>query len=260
MRQSALLTQFSNVVSFLGRSLGPSYEVVLYDAKNDFQIIAIANGELSGRTVGDACSPTIRFWLQNGLLERQSLVNICTKLDNPPRQIRSSVLILRNQQQKVEGLLALNFDDSKFHQLQQQIFDLIHPLEYVLGQRNTGEINNLESDLEIINESISSVADKLSTSEQLKVQSSALPYQYLGAQEHSLKQEFEQILGQYAHSRYGATVAKLRYNAQLTTTERRSLVKLLNQHGFFSRKGAIQFVAAELNCSTPTVYRYLKLA
>ena len=50
---SDILQQYKILVEFLGKALGPDYEVVLQDltSKNN-AIIAIANGHISGRTIG----------------------------------------------------------------------------------------------------------------------------------------------------------------------------------------------------------------
>jgi len=43
--------QYTVLVDFLGHILGPDYEVALHELKDDSnEIIAIANGELTGRT------------------------------------------------------------------------------------------------------------------------------------------------------------------------------------------------------------------
>ena len=45
--------QYTVLVDFLGHILGPDYEVALHELKDDSnEIIAIANGELTGRHLG----------------------------------------------------------------------------------------------------------------------------------------------------------------------------------------------------------------
>ncbi|MCI8884947.1 MAG: hypothetical protein HFG87_03075, partial [Dorea sp.] len=48
--RSNSLQQYITVVEFLGKTLGPDYEVVLQDLNPEHQaIVAIANGHISGR-------------------------------------------------------------------------------------------------------------------------------------------------------------------------------------------------------------------
>ena len=50
---SALLSYYVRLTEFLGRALGPDYEVALHDLTDDHcSIIAIANNHVSGREVG----------------------------------------------------------------------------------------------------------------------------------------------------------------------------------------------------------------
>lgn len=44
---------------------------------------------------------------------------------------------------------------------------------------------------------------------------------------------------------------------RLTQEERISVVKQLNEQGFFKLKGAVQYAARQLFCSTASIYRYL---
>ena len=48
-----LIRRYSLLVEFLGRILGPDYEIVLHDlSRKQPSVIAIANGQISGRTIG----------------------------------------------------------------------------------------------------------------------------------------------------------------------------------------------------------------
>ena len=48
-----MLQQYSVIVQFLGKTLGPDYEIVLHDLNPDHnEIVAIANSHVSGRNIG----------------------------------------------------------------------------------------------------------------------------------------------------------------------------------------------------------------
>ena len=57
---SNILHQYTLLVDFLGKALGPDYEIVLHDITSEpSRIVAIANSHISDRTIGsrspDAC-------------------------------------------------------------------------------------------------------------------------------------------------------------------------------------------------------------
>ena len=59
---SNILHQYTLLVDFLGKALGPDYEIVLHDITSEpSRIVAIANSHISDRTVG---SPTANAALQ----------------------------------------------------------------------------------------------------------------------------------------------------------------------------------------------------
>ena len=48
-----LLSQYTRLVDFLGRVLGPDYEIILHEIlPEQSRVAAIANGGISGRDVG----------------------------------------------------------------------------------------------------------------------------------------------------------------------------------------------------------------
>ena len=50
--RNELLNQYKILVNFLGKTLGPSFEIVLHEIKGEeVKMIAIANGEISNRTL-----------------------------------------------------------------------------------------------------------------------------------------------------------------------------------------------------------------
>lgn len=236
MRQT--LEQYSFLVNFIGRSLGPSYEVVLFDAQNDFEIVAISHAEISGRKIGDKASERLRNYLKNGLKDKNYLINISVNINS--KVLRSSVLLLYSPKQKLDAILEINFDDSKFKALHRELLDLIHPLEYVLKTTSRLDLTDVSLDTK--------------KNEQYD---NYLPYQYLAEDERSINNIFEQIMLKNIRSKYSTLISKLKYNGSLTPKERQQLVKLLKKNDFFRLKGSILFCAEKMSCSVPTIYRYL---
>ena len=69
-----LIRQYTLIVDFLGHVLGPDYEIALHELEDDSnRIIAIANGELTGRHIGSPLSNKMLEYLTSHLYETQDL-------------------------------------------------------------------------------------------------------------------------------------------------------------------------------------------
>ena len=68
-----LKRHYTLIVDFLGHILGPDYEVALHELKDDSnEIIAIANGELTGRHLGSPLSNKMLEYVAGNLYETQN--------------------------------------------------------------------------------------------------------------------------------------------------------------------------------------------
>ena len=64
--KNKILNQYKLLVNFLGKTLGPSFEVVLHEVKGEeVKMIAIANGEVSDRVLEDTISSETLNILKN---------------------------------------------------------------------------------------------------------------------------------------------------------------------------------------------------
>ena len=64
--RNELLNQYKILVNFLGKTLGPSFEIVLHEIKGEeVKMIAIANGEISNRTLENSISSETLNILKN---------------------------------------------------------------------------------------------------------------------------------------------------------------------------------------------------
>ena len=126
--KNEILNQYKLLVNFLGKSLGPSFEVVLHEVKGEeVKMIAIANGEVSDRVLEDTVSSeTLNILKNKSSHNEESMVNHTVLLKNGKKVRSSSMLIKENQ--KVVGMLCINFDDSKFHELNCQLLRIIHQI------------------------------------------------------------------------------------------------------------------------------------
>lgn len=111
---SEYLEQYKPMVKFLAEVLGENCEVILHDL-SDFEnsIIAVENGQISGRKVGDSLTDlALNILKDQEKLDNDYLANYNTKtFDN--RRLKSSTYFIKEDDQ-VKGMLCVNIDVSKY--------------------------------------------------------------------------------------------------------------------------------------------------
>ena len=215
-----IMLYYIEQVEFLGVTLGPSYEIVLYDLRReDKSIIAIANGHISNRGLGAPLTESIlKSIAQRTYYELDYKANYNSVLRDG-KILRSSSLYIKDSNKELIGLLCINFDDSSFKDLGNQLMTLIHPNE-LIQKNNFEKIENIKfsDESDNIGATMEEVADN-AIDRVLK--NSSIPID------------------------------------RLNKAEKMDIVKILNNKGIFMLKGAIPYVAKLLHSSEATIYRYL---
>ena len=128
---NTLLRQYVKLTEFLGTALGPDYEVALHDLTDkNRSIIAIANGHISGREIGAPLTNAALSVLMDKSYETQDWRLHYTGVSAEGKQLRSSTLFIKEGGQLI-GMLCINFDDSRYQALGQQILALCHPESFL---------------------------------------------------------------------------------------------------------------------------------
>ncbi|PAB58536.1 helix-turn-helix transcriptional regulator [Anaeromicrobium sediminis] len=214
-----MLKQYSVLVEFLGKTLGPDYEVALHDI-GDYtnSIVAIANGHISGRTIG---APMTNLGLN--VISDKSYKNKDYKLNyngvsKDQRILRSSTMFIKDENEELVGMLCINFDDKRYVDITNQILKLCHPDELIEQNSTYESVSSIAAEAESFSGSITEVTTnalkKISSDNNIPID-------------------------------------------RLTQDERLHIVDILNQKGIFMLKGAVSEVAKQLHCSEPSIYRYL---
>lgn len=97
----------------LAEQFGSDCEIVVHDLTredHDNTIVAIENGHVSGRTLGDGPSRVALEAMQGGHIEDR--LNYFTK-SRDGRMLRSSTIFVKDGQGHAQGILAINYDVSK---------------------------------------------------------------------------------------------------------------------------------------------------
>ena len=117
--------QYTVLVDFLGHILGPDYEVALHELKDDSnEIIAIANGELTGRHLGSPLSNKMLEYLTSHLYETQDYVLRFESTAITGKKLCSNSLFIKGPRNELTGLLCINFDSSRYQELSARVMDL----------------------------------------------------------------------------------------------------------------------------------------
>ena len=215
---------YTLLVDFLGKILGPDYEVALHELLDDSnEIIAIANGELTGRHLGSPLSNKMLEFLTSRLYETQDYVLRFESTSVTGKKLCSNSLFIKDPHGRLVGLLCINFDDSRYRAISDHILKLCHPdlfVTDVLAQ----PLPESEDDM-----------SARSSPEKFRNSADAVALD-------AINRELE---------RMGVTPE------QLTPEKRLQVITALEAGGLFLLKGAVKSAAASLHCSPASVYRYI---
>ena len=220
---SLILQHYIKLTEFLGSALGPDYEVALHDlTRKDRSIIAIANGCISGREIGAPMTNMALSILRDKSYERMDYHLHYYSINVNGKDLRSSTFFIKDGGRLI-GLLCINFDDSRYQAISDQILGLCHPDPFVSDVLAPPPPEG------------GSVLSARSAPEKFRNSADAVALD-------AINRELE---------RMGVTPG------HLTHSERLQVITSLESAGIFLLKGAIKSAAAALGCSTASIYRYL---
>lgn len=228
---SDILQHYTILVEFLGKALGPDYEVVLHDlSSKDFAIAAIANGHISGRKAGGPLTDAALRMLSSRAYETDDFLSNYRGIAPNGHILRSSTMFIRDEENRPIGLLCINFDDWRYKELTEKMLSIIHPESY-LEQHPAYTQPLLQRPVEkpALQESSAAITENFS------MDIPALMQKIFDDATASLETPVD----------------------RLNQFERREIVEQLNEQGLFQLKGAVSFVARKFSCSNATIYRYL---
>lgn len=213
---------YTLLVDFLGHILGQDYEVALHELNDDSnQIIAIANGELTGRHIGSPLSNKMLEYVAANLYETQDYVLDFESISANGKKMRSNSMFIKGRSGELAGLLCINFDASRYEELSARIMDLCGSAIRPAAPSGTHLI-----------------AESGDPSE------GSRPYPT------SIAGATASIVSEVV-ANYPVPVDRL------TQDEKMEIMDLLNRKGVFLLKGSVSHVAKELHSSEASIYRYL---
>ena len=110
-----------SIMKLIASQFGENCEVVLHDWSKEYSstIIAIENGPVSGRKVGDA-GRNLGLEVMRGTSDGSNQLNYLTKTKDG-RILRSSSLYLKDETGRLVGALCINVDVTNYINMQKQL-------------------------------------------------------------------------------------------------------------------------------------------
>ena len=217
------LHYFTKVAEFFGRVLGPDYEVALHDISDrNGALVALANGHISGRKIGEPVSDRLREIMENKEYENNDYILHQYGMSSNGKILCSSSMFIKDVLGNLIGVLCINFDDSRYRELSHRVFNLCHPDALVDTNFRFDE---------------SRVPANVVDSKSPRLQS---------APDGS------------AYDIINATIKELNLAMEdMSLKDKMELLRILDDKGVFLIKGAVKDAAKIFGCSSATMYRHL---
>ncbi|KAJ49958.1 putative transcriptional regulator YheO [Clostridium tetanomorphum] len=152
MNDEQILAMYIPIVNFIGDALGASCEVVLHDTRNaSNSVIAIKNNNVSGRKIG---SPLTDLALKKLKDEKKNPEQYITKYSGKTKDgkiLNSSTYFIRNNDNKIIGMLCINIDVTKLINFKNLFNELTNEL---IGEGKEDFIEEQNKESENFTESI----------------------------------------------------------------------------------------------------------
>lgn len=123
------LPLLETVIKGLAKHFGSKCELVLHDYQKDFSssIVAIENGELTGRSVGRG-GTEIGLRIIQGDQSEDGLFHYSTQTKDG-RRLHSSTIYLKNEEGEIIGSLCINCDMTDLMNLKASVDQMIEPMQ-----------------------------------------------------------------------------------------------------------------------------------
>lgn len=120
-----LLEQYKILVQFLGQALGSDYEIVLHDlSEGGNAIVAIANGQISGRSEGAPLTNLALRFLADREYEQHNFKVGYRGVSQANTELRSSTMFVKDETGRLIGMLCVNFDPTRCRKAAQAVLEV----------------------------------------------------------------------------------------------------------------------------------------
>lgn len=227
-----IIKQYTKLVEYLGKALGPDYEIVLHDlTEGNYSVVAIANGFNSNRHLGSPITQKALSFIHDGVYLSSDYQIGYPGVTHEQSETISSTMFIKDDSGSLIGMLCINFN-TKHNQ------DILNQISVLLKLSQPAEATPSVSG------SPAEPKDNLQTS---SPHSSA-----------DVPEVFSSSLEELISDVISETISPSTPVERMNQSEKMEIVRKLKENGVFSIKGAVREVAGYLHCSEPSIYRYLK--
>lgn len=136
-------TRYTALVEFLGKALGPDYEVVCHDLTgNTHRVLAIANQQVSGRSADAPLSSlALSFIREREYLDSDYRLSY-KGISASGERLRCSTMFIKGDQGELLGMLCINFNSSKYEAFARAVSGFVeanYGMELAAGEGDTVE-------------------------------------------------------------------------------------------------------------------------
>lgn len=130
---NAVLKRYCRIADVIAETFGPRCEAVVHDlSQPESSVVYVANGSVTGREAGQSFDHLVREVLMNKDFREDRAVNYMFETADH-RKIKSSSLLIRDEEGNIAGMLCINLDISCWLKIQEDInfftnLELPHPL------------------------------------------------------------------------------------------------------------------------------------
>ena len=122
----SLIEFYTRLARAIAAQFGSNCEVVVHDLSSgdyDHSIVAIENGHVTGRHVGDGPSHIVLEALSSGSRQLEDRLAYLTKTRDG-KVLKSSTVFIRDEKGQIIGILGINFDITLFMAMNDQLHEL----------------------------------------------------------------------------------------------------------------------------------------
>lgn len=110
-----IIRQYCKTVEFLGKALGPQYEIVLHDLTTDEdKIVAIVNNHISGRSSGAPLTGLALQFVADKVYEQEDYKVNYRGTSRKQQPLRSSTMFIKDEDGTLLGMMCINYDASAY--------------------------------------------------------------------------------------------------------------------------------------------------
>lgn len=127
MLDDAVLNFLRHLAKGLADQFGPNCEIVIHDLSDNYKensIVAIENGHVSNRKVGDGPSLAVLDALKSDPQKLEDHASYLNKTKDG-RILKSTTIYIRNDEQKIIGVFSINYDITELIMIENAIKPLV---------------------------------------------------------------------------------------------------------------------------------------